>query len=220
MRHFFNPEMRVFNAFTAPVDTAIVDELLPFCRNELDAAELDDYRTRPKWNSDLRWVSARNEAMFGRFEDAFARLGIAQLVEPYVAIDKEVRLFACILHMRSRCDDTYFHSDWQGLNNDAFTLLTPITDNAAGFGLLYKQFDETIVEYEYKRGEAIIFGDLFCHSTKPGRSDEPVALLGFQFGSDRMEVWDQVFARVKNTTQLFRMPNGEFHRHERDPASS
>jgi hypothetical protein len=220
VKHFFNPEMRVFNALTAPVDTAIVDEFVPLLSGDLDPAMLDDYRTRPKWNSDLRWVSARNPEMFGRFEDAFRRLGVAERVEPYVAIDKEVRLFACVLHMRSRCDDTYFHSDWQGLNNDAFTLLTPITDNAAGFGLLYKQYDETIVEYEYKRGEAIIFGDLFCHSTKPGRSDEPVALLGFQFGSDRMEVWDRVLASVKNTTQLFRMPNGEFHHRVREVGSS
>jgi hypothetical protein len=39
----------------------------------------------------------------------------------------------------------------------------------------------------------LIFGDGFLHATKPGQSDEPVVLLSFTFGTDKMGALAQDF---------------------------
>jgi hypothetical protein len=214
VRHFFSPELRVFNGMTAPIDPVIVRGFEPLCRGDLDP---DDYavirpRNRDTWHSDIRWISAARPETFRKFEAVFEASGIPELMAPYLDIDREVRLYAGFLVVRSLCAEPYFHVDWKQLNNEAFTLLTPITANAGDFGLLYKTFDGAEAEYRYKSGEAIVFGDHFRHSTKPGRSSEPVAILCFEFGSDRMEHWDKVFDSMGTQTRLFRKPDGEFLR--------
>jgi len=99
-----------------------------------------------------------------------------------------------------------------GLNNEAFTVLTPISDNARNFGLLYRKATGEIADYEYRSGEGILFGDNFLHSTKPGASDEPVALLCFQFGTDRMEHWPAIYAQMYRQVTQVRRPDGRFVR--------
>ena len=87
---------------------------------------------------------------------------------------------------------------------------TPITGNAPGFGLLYKKLTGTIAEYDYKVGEAMIIGDHFIHSTKPGSSDNPTFLLSFTFGTDKMVHWDKILKTAGYQSKLIRQPNGEF----------
>ena len=208
MRHFLNHELLAPNVTTVAVDHAIVEEFAPLAAQDLPP--MDFCVTRPPWHSDMRWISPNTAEGYGRFESAFWRLGIAPHVEPYLDLEREVRLYAGFLVVRSSCEEADFHLDWEQTNNEAFTLITPVSSNAAGFGLLYRKLDGEIGEYEYKPGEAIILGDHFAHSTKPGRSEEPVVLLSFTFGTDKMDHWDKIFRTAGYQSKLVRRPDGQF----------
>lgn len=215
MDQFYNPDLCAFNAEILDVDESIVDDFRPLA-NQPDQPGFAS--VSPKWGSDVRWVSADLPETFALFENAFRRLKIAERVATHISVDREVRLYCGSLVMRSECEAPHFHCDWRKLNNQAFTFLTPVTENAQGFGLLYRDARGEVREYEYRRGEAIVFGDWFSHSTKPGRSDEPVALLCFEFGSDRMEDWPGVLDEMQSRTRLLQRADGEFVR--TDPARS
>jgi len=206
MRHFLNKDMLAANVMTVPVDAVVVSEFA--------SSEYRDRRdlacVSPDWKSDIEWIAPSEPDSHRRFEGAFDRMGIAGHVRPYLDIEREVRLYAGFLVVRSECSEPAFHVDWVNTNNEAFTLLTPVSPVPAGFGLLYKKLTGEIAEYEYKTGEAIIFGDNFSHSTKPGRSDEPVVLLCFEFGTDKMEHWDKIYETIGRQAGMLRQPDGEF----------
>lgn len=208
MKHFLNAELVAPNVLTVEVDPDIVREFHPLSCDPLLTSGCST--VRPPWSSDIRWISAKSIEAFERFDSAFRRLGIAPHVEPYLDLDKEVRLYAGFLVVRSACEKANFHLDWEKTNNEAFTLITPVTDNANGFGLLYRKLSGEIAEYEYKMGEAIIIGDHFVHSTKPGQSDEPVVLLSFTFGTDKMVHWDRIVKTAGYQSKLVRQPDGKF----------
>ena len=208
MKHFINEGLGAANVLKVAVDPHIVREFLPLSGDALEAAGLSTIL--PPWKSDVRWISANSPASFAIFQSAFDRLGIAAHVEPFVDVEQEVRLYAGFLVVRSNCTEPTFHVDWDKTNNEAFTMITPVTDNAKDFGILYKKLTGTTAEYDYKVGEALIFGDHFIHSTKPGASDEPVVLLSFTFGTDKMEHWDKILHTAGYQSNLIRQPDGEF----------
>ena len=47
-------------------------------------------------------------------------------------------MYAGFLVTRRRCSDPDFHVDWRDTGGQAFTLMTPVSGNASGFGLLYR----------------------------------------------------------------------------------
>ena len=211
MEQFFDPALCAFNAETVPLDPSIVDEFLPL------AAEPDRpgfTSESPDWGSDVRWIAPSETETFAIFESAFRRLHIAERLSKRIAVDREIRLYCGSLVLRSQCDSPNFHCDWRKVGNQAFTLLTPVTGNAEGFGLLYHDAKGEVRDYDYKRGEGIAFGDWFSHSTKPGRSEQPVALLSFEFGSDRMEDWPKALGEMQARSRLLRRADGEFVRME------
>jgi hypothetical protein len=210
MKHFLNAEMLAVNAKAIPVDTTIVQEFADPTR--LPGRLVSIQPSRNRWKSDIEWISADDPEAFGFFESAFYRLGVPDHVLPFIDIQQEVRLYLGSLVVRSRCADTYFHTDWKKLNNEAFTVITPVTDNASNFGLLYRKANTEIGEYSYRSGEAILFGDNFSHSTKPGQSEQPVMLLCFQFGSDKMEYWPEIDAQLHTQGTQLRLPDGSFAR--------
>ena len=208
MKHFLNDKLLAPNVLTVGVDHRIVREFLPLAHAALPT---DDHSaSRPHWNSDIRWVAPTSVEAFETFESAFRRLAIAEHVAPFLDLESQVRVYAGFLVVRSDCAEPNFHLDWEKTNNEAFTLITPVTDHGAGFGLLYRKLNGEVGEYDYKPGEAIIFGDHFVHSTKPGRSDEPVVLLSFTFGTDKMEHWDKIAKTAAYQSKLVRRPDGEF----------
>ena len=214
MEQFFNPALCAFNAETVALDETIVDEFLPL------AAQPDRpgfTSVAPEWGSDVRWISACEPETFKIFDSAFRRLDIAGRLANRIAVDRKIRLYCGSLVLRSKCDSPNFHCDWRKVGNQAFTLLTPVTSNADGFGLLYLDAKGEVRDYEYKRGEGIAFGDWFSHSTKPGRSEQPVALLSFEFGSDRMADWPRALGEMQARSRLLRRADGEFIR--MDPAA-
>ena len=195
------------NVLTVPVDIQVVGEFAELART----AESDsEYCTlRPTWNSDIRWISPESGATFDRFQSAFDRLGIASHVRHYLDLDKDVRLYAGFLHTRSECSAAHFHVDWQLTNNEAFTLLTPVCGFEQGQKLLYKKLTGEVAEYEYRAGEAIVFGDHFIHSTPPGSFDPPFTLLVFNFGTDKMEHWDKIMRTTGRQCRLIQRPDGQ-----------
>ncbi|WP_118857707.1 hypothetical protein [Sphingomonas mesophila] len=207
MKHFFDSDLCAFNARRVSADAAIVDEFLPVAADP-EGSGLD--AVTPGWNSDIQWLSATTPERFALFEDAFRRLGVPELVSDVIDVDRQVRLYCGSLVVRSRCAEPYFHCDWRKSNNQAFTFLTPVSGAHEQFGLLYYDAQGAVRHYPYRRGEGILFGDWFSHATAPGQSDGPVALLCFEFGSDRMADWPEVYHQMKGRARLLRRADGEF----------
>jgi hypothetical protein len=203
-----NFEMGALNVMTVPVDQETVSSFAPLAHrvaNDAGFAVL-----RPTWNSDIQWISANTPETFARFQSAFDRLGVAAHVTPYLDLDSAPRLYAGFVLVRSKCTDTNFHFDWIDTGNEAFTLITPMDERIHGFGLVYEKVTGAIGEYDYSPGEAVIFGEKFLHSTKPGQSDEPVAMLCFQFGTDKMTKWDKILETAGYQSHLIQRPDGQF----------
>ena len=194
-------------AWTIPVDPAVVREFLPFARRR---PSRHFSVVRPRWNSDIRWIGPRSPDAHRLFESAFERLDIPYYAEPMLDLDHKPRMYAGFLVTRRRCRKPDFHVDWRDTEGQAFTLMTPASENASGFGLLYRDDSGSIREYEYAPGEAIFFTDGFVHSTKPGSSDESVVLLCFTFGTDRMKYWDRIRATSGSQSALMSRPDGKF----------
>jgi hypothetical protein len=206
MRHFFNQQLFATNVMTVPVDAAIAAEF----SGEAQRAISGMATVKPDWPSNIEWVAPSQPEAHGVFESAFERMGVAAHVRGFLDVHREVRLYAGFMVIRSECSAPTFHVDWINTNNEAFTLLTPVSPVPKGFGLLYRRADGQIAEYDYNVGEAIVFGDHFYHSTKPGRSHEPVVLLCFEFGTDKMQHWDKILATIAGQAAILRRPDGEF----------
>lgn len=221
-RQWINPQLQAPNVLEidlSPEVLAPLVELVPQFRGlggNQTTATLDNglsfHVTCPrKWNSDIRWVTQYDEPTYRYFERVFDDLGIAAHVADKVETDREIVLYTSMLVCRSHCTEPKFHRDWTDLDNRAFTLLTPLSDNIGDFDLVYRSFRGEPLTYPYRARRGILFGDHFWHSTAPGQTDEPVVLLAFQFGTDRMEYYPQI---LKSAYQgaFHRRPDGAFVR--------
>jgi hypothetical protein len=206
LKHFLNRELLAPNVMTIPVDSSIV-------------TEFRDYENLPgrfstvrpaNWDSDIRWISAADEETFELFQSAFDRLGVAAHAEEYLDLTDRVILYAGFLVVRSRCSKVHLHLDWAKTNNEAFTLLTPVSADPQGFGLTFETLTGGTSDYDYKMGEAIVFGDHFKHGTQVGEASEDIILLCFEFGTDRMEHWPKIYETVGYQVTHIRRPDGAF----------
>jgi hypothetical protein len=210
VKKFVNDELAAPNVLKVPIDLEAIKGLGPLASP--DTAGRRFFSRSPQWHSDVRWLSPRSEADFALFRSVFERLDIARHVAPFVDVDREIRLYNSMLIVRSCCSEPDFHTDWRDNDNEGFTMMAPLTGNCSGFGLLYKKTDGSVGEYEYKLGEALIFGDDFVHSTKPGHSEEAVIFLCFNFGTDKMEYWPTIERTAARQALLTCRPDGQFHR--------
>lgn len=208
MKQFISSEFSAPNVMKFSFDPVLLDDLRAVIQKPLSTT---DYSVvSPPWSSDMRWISPNTIQAYKLFLSLFERSGVAQQVKPFVDFDMHIRMYAGFLVVRSQCTEPNYHYDWSGADNDAFTLITPLSDNASGFGLLYKTTEGQVAEYDYRIGEAIMFGDNFLHSTKPGKSERPVVLLSFTFGSDKMQHWPKIWKNLGTQSNLVRLPNGTF----------
>jgi hypothetical protein len=207
MKQFHSEKFNASNVLTMDVDNTVVLEFAALLNQPLAAEHF--HVTRPNWHSDIEWLSPNSLLCFRYFLERFIRLGVAAHVEPYLDLDNACRMYSGFFVRRSSCQRADFHLDWVNTNNEAFTLITPVTANTKGFGLLYRQDDGVVAEYEYRIGEAIIFGDRFSHATKPGCSSDPVVLLSYTFGTDKMVHWHTIEPTGGNQGNLVRLPNGD-----------
>lgn len=222
MKHFINKELKAPNVLEIDVNAEIVNEfasvakcllgIAPWRSLEWPLTEKDFFSCRPKWDSDIEWISVDTPTAYEFFLSRFNRLEIGNQLAPYIDFEKELVVYSAFIVTRSVCEELNFHADWLGANNDAFTMLTPISDNAARFGLLYKNMFGAIEEYDYKTGKALVFGDHFIHSSRMDRFDTPLALLSYTFGTDKMSRWEAISKTAAKQSDLFRQPDGQFIR--------
>lgn len=163
-----------------------------------------------KWGSDICWVTPADVGTYRAHEEIFAALGLAQHISQYVEFRENIILYNTLFVVRSRCSKPHFHCDWY-VDNNAFTFLTPLTQNCADLGLTYASAMGGKSDYEYRMGKGIVFGDHFSHATAAGETAEPVVLLAFQFGTDDMENYPNI---LKSAYQgaFHRRPDGAFVR--------
>jgi hypothetical protein len=174
--------------------------------------EKDFFSNRPEWDSDIQWISVDTQAAYEFFCSRFTKLCIQKHVAAYIDYQKELVVYSAFLVTRSVCGNPNFHVDWVGGNNDAFTMLTPISDNASKFRLLYKNMFGHTLEYSYNLGKALIFGDHFLHSSATDKLDAPLVLLSYTFGTDKMARWDAISETATKQGDMFRRPDGQFIR--------
>jgi hypothetical protein len=209
VKHFINKELLAPNVLTIPVDFDIVRE---FTELALSDDPGPNYFTLVPWPeiSDIRWISAATPIAFDRFQDAFRRMGVADHVRDYLDLEDDVRFYTGFLHTRRECKEANLHVDWTRTNNEAFTLITPIYGPQSEQKLIYQTMTGELVEYDYKPGEAIVFGDHFTHSSPAGTLKSPLSLLVFNFGTDRMVHWEKLLRTQGRQCPLVQRPDGKF----------
>jgi hypothetical protein len=210
VKHFINRDLVAPNVLTVPVDYGIVSE---FAELAADPDPGPDYFTRIPWPdvSDMRWTSGATRRSFERFEQAFHQLQVADAIRDYVDLASEVRYFTGFIYTRRHTTDVNMHVDWRA-NNEAFTLITPISGPADRLKLTYQTMKGDLADYSYRLGEAIIFGDYFTHSSPIGNSDTPTSMLVLHFGTDKMEHWDNLIRPQRWQAPLVQRPDGTFIR--------
>ena len=208
MANFFNPAFDAPNVVEVDLDPTVLAEFCTFLQTSFNP--LDFSNISPPWNSDIRWISPSNRQSFDFFEARFQRFGLAELVRPWLDLESRVIMYSGFIVMRSVCEQADLHVDWCKTNNQAFTCLTPLTDHSPDFGLIYQRKDGSTATYTYRPGKALVFGEHFLHSTRPGQSDQPVVLLSFTFGTDKMHYWEAIAETAAAQGTLVRRPDGSF----------
>lgn len=206
---FFNESLQAKNVVEIDVDRSALSSFQELIKNPFNE---DYYITSPSWKSDIKWISANNSKTHQFFYDHFTKMKIASSVMKYLDLKESPTLYQGFIVQRSKCTKTNFHEDWIHTKNQAFTFMTPITDNSDGFGLLYYDINGQVREYNYKAGKGILFGDKFIHSTKPGHSENPVMLLCFTFGTDKMKYWSSICLTAGYQGGMIQMPNKQWMR--------
>jgi len=218
---FLNPAMLTLNTFEIAIPQQVIDDLRPFAR-EAQAMETPRevftlsngvrlYSELPgNWASDIRWLSHADEPSYRWFEAIYDRIGLAAMVAPFVPHDETIRLYAGFLVTRRRCDALDMHSDWATEANHAFTLMAPLTENAGEMGMTFENLRGEQRELQYRLGKGLVFGTRFPHSTSVGQLPERSVFLCFNFGTDRMDHWQELGATTGTQGNFFRQPDGSF----------
>jgi hypothetical protein len=222
-KHFINPKLLARNVLEVDVPADLLDSLGAITEEVRAVTAAGGLITLGKgleffvmqlanWNSDLRWISQADERSFEFFEDLFRRTGAAGHVERYVDLAKAITLYSGFFVTRRTCTKPYFHVDWNDGHNDAFNFITPLTENCGELGLLYRDMLGQERKYTYRLGKALIIGDKFLHSVEPGEAAEPVVLLSFTFGTDKMDRWPLLSKTAAHQGVTHRRPDGVFVR--------
>jgi len=219
-KFWLDPELQAPNVIEVDVPQAVLDRLQPCiaelrgefphpgkaptcCGYNLDA-------TAPEWQSDVQWLSQGDRASYAYFKGLFDEIGLADRMAPYVDLNETIRLYSGFFVTRSQCVAPDFHLDWIDGGNQAFTFLAPISGNCSAIPLRYRTFRGEEADYHYQLGRGLVFGDYFSHSTGIGAASEPVVLLSFTFGTDRMEDWPKLARTAGSQGRLHCRPDGVF----------
>ena len=164
---------------------------------------------RPPWKSDIRWISAAEpRTLHEFFAPLFARL---RLPEVFGSVGEMV-LFSGYFVARQETRRSHFHEDFGDTGCRAFTLMTPLYDMSAlpDCHLLCER-EESLHQYRYELGRAVVFGDRFVHATQTGKAPQPLAFLCFTFGDRRMTPgqWENAEFYIKNQAPFYFDPNGK-----------
>jgi hypothetical protein len=221
-KQFLSPRFKAPNVFEVECDLEVLARCDPMIapiraaaavagKGAVSAGPLRLFKTGPSdWSSDIAWISQDDRESYDWFKALFDDLGLAAQVERHVTFDKAIVLYSGFFVTRSQCQSPHFHFDWIGGNNDAFTLVTPLTEHAGHFDLIYRQFDGCQGAYPYRLGKGLLFGDWFEHSTSVDNTGEQEVLLSMSFGTDRMENWPAISKTAAQQGRTHVQPDGLF----------
>ena len=195
---YYNSNLNAVNVFKSKISKRTIKSVEKFF-NENVKGNIDntDFNTvSPSWNSDIKWISVNTRYMYDEFLNIFKSINL-DIFNEIIDLKKEIRCYSVFFVTRTKCNKPNFHTDFNKTGNNGFTLMTPLTniDNDKKGHLLYKDKDGKERVYKYKRGECIIFGDSFVHSTQPYKNKE-VTFLCFTFGSDKKNYWKNIFQSI------------------------
>ena len=197
MKDHYNRELNAQNVFKIKISKTIIGALHKYFKDHIQNSTNEDFHTiSPQWNSDIKWTSVNNSKTYNQFLRIFDTLNLSDIQK---FIDGEIICYSIFFVTRSHCHKPNFHTDFSNTENNAFTLMTPLTniDNDSRGHLLYKDVNDKTAVYKYKRGECIVFGDKFLHSTQP-YSQKEVTFLCFTFGSNKRKHWKKIFNCIRD----------------------
>ena len=161
MKDHYNRELNALNVFKIKISKRIIRDLHKYFKEHIRNSTNQDFHTiSPQWNSDIKWTSVNNLKTYNQLLQIFDTLNLSR-IEKF--IDGEIICYSIFFVTRSHCHKPNFHTDFSNTNNNAFTLMTPLTnidDDRRGH-LLFKDVNDKTRVYKYKRGECVVFGDNF-----------------------------------------------------------
>ena len=202
---FINNTLNAANVLEVSFDFNLIKHL----KDEIN--KNDYFVARPKWNSDIQWISNNSFRSYRVFYECFKSLQLNEIFKKFIDHEKEIILYSGFFVVRSSCKDFNFHVDWDNqCQNNAFTLISPIIHPENGVNFIYKDTEGKNRKYKYEIGKAIVFGSDFKHSTDIGSSSSPSVLLSMTFGTDKMQLWKPISKYVLGQGNVGRLPNGSF----------
>lgn len=198
-KDYYNTQLNANNVFKIVIDIDIIDLIENYFNTHIknNYQNINFHTTSPSWNSDIKWTSVNNIETYNKFLKIFKNLNFDK-IKQFIDFKDEIRCYSAFFVTRSYCKKPNFHTDFINTGNNAFTLMTPLTniDDDVNGHLLFKDNDDNVHVYRYKRGDCIVFGDSFLHSTQPYEGKE-VTFLCFTFGSDKETYWKNIFECIK-----------------------
>ena len=210
----FNIEFdKVYNLVSAILEQLNHTSLFDPTKKSIHLSELSlpMFVQIPNWNGDIAWISAASKESFEFFDLCFRELQIENKTRKIAHLDFPLMMYSGFFVARSYVTSTYYHEDYtKECGNNAFTMMTPVQiDETAEFGhLLYKNVFQKESKYRYKKGNAIIFGSDFIHSTEPFESKQKYIFLCFTYGTTDLTKWDNIKETVTEQGVSYRNPNG------------
>ena len=157
----------------------------------------------------LFWLSNNNLHTYRLFEEIFKALNIKEAVKHLVDFEEDIILYSGFFVIGDRAYQDAWHVDYVPESN-AYTLITPLFQLLPDHGnLLFQDANNDTQTYVYKKGDAVIFGDHFLHSTEPyPQSDTPRVLVSLTFGTDKLEHWSALKQTIGEQSRFMILPCG------------
>jgi len=157
----------------------------------------------------LLWVSANNADTYDIFKSYLTDLDIMDDIKELVDFDDHIEVYCGFFVVGKHMDRQTWHKDYRDGAN-GYTLITPLFDLHRSHGnLMYKNALSAVKTYDYKMGEAVIFGDGFEHATEPYPETGAFrVMLSFTFGTDKVEYWDTLKETIGQQSDYMILPCG------------
>ena len=160
----------------------------------------------------LLWISANDRETYDVFDAFFRALDIVDDAKLLVDFDETLVMYGAFFVVGNVAPHELFHVDYFP-DSHAYTLLTPLDAFLPEHGNLSFKLTPTTPEqhglYNYKMGEAIIFGEQFEHSTQPyAKQSRNRILVSLTFGTDKMQYWETLKKTVGTQSNFVMLPCG------------
>ena len=157
----------------------------------------------------LLWISNNNAHTYQLFKSFMNELNIMDDIKTLIDFDEHIEVYCGFFVVGKKMDRETWHKDYTD-GAQGYTLITPLFELEPSHGqLMYKDEAAAVKTYEYKMGEAIVFGDGFEHATQPyPESDSLRVMLSFTFGTDKVEHWDVLRETIEFQSNYMILPCG------------